>query len=330
MNRSAEVRACVESLLGESERLVAEVIVVLNGATDAVRAEVTRLAAGDARVRTLDLPFGSASVARNRAVEASQGEILYFIDDDAVVAPGTVPAIHRCFAEHDDVGIVGGPNLTPPDDPAFAHLTGALLATAWGTGVTRARYGHRAEGPADERHLILCNLAIRHELFSARGLAFPALFGGEENALMGHADAKGVRGWYAPTVVVHHRRRATLAGYCEQVHRYGWGRANALATAPGTFRLAYFVPVGLLLYLVARPWLAALSTAALIPLALYGLGTLGASLRLGLHQRRPSWVLGALPLYPITHLVYAAGLSRRGLRLCLDRATGPARVEHPR
>lgn len=314
IDRTEATRACIESLLVDGGEGLLEVIVVLNGATDEVAAMVAATAERDDRLVPVVIDRASASAVRNRGVELSRGAVLYFLDDDVIVAPGAVDAVARCFAEHPEVDIVGGPNLTPADDPPFARLSGALLATAWGTGVTRARYGARDEGPADERHLILCNLAMRRELFSERGLTFPALFGGEENALMGEAAHRGVSAWYAPDVLVHHRRRKTLLSYCEQIHRYGWGRVNAIARAPGTARPTYFVPVFFLAYLLSLPVIAPLSPWALLPAVAYGAGTLGASIALAMRHREPTWGLYALALYPLTHVVYAAGIVRQALR----------------
>lgn len=314
MDRAPEIAQCLESLLAQRGEALDEIVVVLNDATSEVRAVVDELVGRDARVSTLTIERSTASVARNLGVEASRGELLYFIDDDVMVDPAATSEIVRCFAEHPEVGIVGGPNLTPPDDPPFAHLTGALLSTRWGTGATRSRYIESEEGAADERHLILCNLAMRRAIFTERGLSFPTLFGGEENALMGQAASRGVRAWYSPRIFVHHRRRTTFAGYCEQIYRYGWGRANAMANAPGTARLIYFVPVGFLLYLLALPLLSRWSSWALLPLMAYGAGTFVASLGLVIRDRRPAWLPLLLGLYPITHVVYAAGLIRQGLR----------------
>ena len=71
---------------------------------------------------------------------------------------------------------------------------------------------HEALQVAEERHLILCNLAVRRRVFEA-GIRFPVLFGGEENVLMGRADHQGFQLRYVPELWVHHRRRTTLRQY---------------------------------------------------------------------------------------------------------------------
>ncbi|RLB59509.1 MAG: glycosyl transferase family 2, partial [Deltaproteobacteria bacterium] len=238
----------------------------------------------------------------------ARGEVLYFIDDDVIVPPTTLAELNRTFADHRDVDIVGGPNLTPPDDPDFAQLTGEVLASPLGTGVTRMRYAKAPAQQATERHLILCNLAVRRAVFEA-GIQFPVLFGGEENVLMGHADHQGFRLRYAPELWVHHRRRTKLRDYIAQVYRYGCGRALALRFAPQTFHPAYLVPVGFTAYLLALPVLAIAGPVATLPLAAYGAAVGVESVRITIRRRALRWLPALPPLFLITHVTYAAGLA---------------------
>ncbi|MFW5924550.1 MAG: glycosyltransferase [Myxococcota bacterium] len=317
-DRADEIRACVHSILSQAADDV-EVVVVLNGATPAVHREVEHLAQADARVRAVTITGRSASKARNVGVQASGSDVLYFLDDDVMLPPHGLAVLRRLVGAMPEVGVFGGPNLTPPDDPDFAQMTGALLASRWGSGIARPRYAARRAGEAHESDLILCNLAVRRQVFRD-GVSFPELFGGEENALMGQAQHRGARMWYAPELWVHHRRRRTFRGFVQQVHRYGWGRANAIAFAPRTVRLAYFVPVafaGYLLLLV--PGTVVLGAPAWLPVAAYGLGSVTAAARICAAHRRPAWLVPLVALYPVTHLAYASGLAKQLLRLLLRR-----------
>ncbi len=284
-----------------------EVVVVLNDASSAVEDSVDACAARDERIHKVRSGPVSASEARNHGVAAARAPVLYFLDDDVEVPPGGVAAVLDVYAAYPDASIVGGPNLTHPEDPDFAQLTGEILASAWGTGVARGRYTKLSPHAAHERHLILCNLAIRRSVFDG-GVRFPLHFGGEENVVMGDADARGHELRYSPDVWVHHHRRASLRHYALQMVRYGRGRAIALRSAPRTFHAAYFVPVLLLLYLLTLPLSAALTRLAWAPIFVYALGSVVAAAVIVVRRRRLSWLFALPPLFLVTHVAYAAGL----------------------
>ncbi len=303
--RAGALAECLDSLAAQTVADF-EVVVVCNDAS----AEVANLVASrlGERLRRVELgPGVTVSQARNHGVAAARAEVLYFIDDDVIVPPDTLAELERAFAAHRDVDIMGGPNLTPPDDPDFAQLTGEILASPWGTGVTRLRYAKAPAQQATERHLILCNLAVRRSVFEA-GIRFPVLFGGEENVLMGHADRRGFKLHYLPELWVYHRRRTTFRDYVSQVYRYGCGRALALRSAPRTFHPAYLVPVGFTGYLLALPVLAMAGPVVALPLAAYGAAVSLESLRIAVRRRAARWLPALPPLFLVTHVTYAAGL----------------------
>jgi GT2 family glycosyltransferase len=304
--RAHALAECLDSLAAQTVDDF-EVVVVCNDVTPAV-ANLVAARLGE-QVRRVELGPGiTVSQARNHGVAAARAKALYFIDDDVIVPPDTLAELARAFAEHRSVDIFGGPNLTPPDDPDFAQLTGEILASLWGTGVTRLRYAKAPAQPATERHLILCNLAVRRSVFEA-GIRFPVLFGGEENVLMGHADQQGFKLRYLPELWVYHRRRATLRDYVAQVYRYGCGRALALRFAPRTRHPAYLVPVGFTGYLLALPVLALAGPVAALPLAAYGAVVGVESVRIAVRRRAPRWLPVLPPLFLVTHVTYAVGLA---------------------
>jgi len=312
-DRAEDAAACLDSLRSQSFADF-EVRVVLNDPSPAVEAVLEDAARRDARIRVVRFGGGSASAARNAGVWASTAPVLYFVDDDVCVPRDGLAALLDEMDARPEIAVLGGPNLTPPGDPPFAQMTGALLGSRWGSGITQPRYSPSRPGPARERDLILCNLAVRRSVFE-RGIVFPALFGGEENVLMGHAEHRGMALWYSPRVWVFHRRRHDLRGYLKQVYRYGWGRANAVWRAPRTAHPAYFVPVAFLAYLLGLPLLAVGSVLFWLPLGAYGVGTVVAATRIALRHRRPGWLLPLLALFPATHVTYAVGLCTQLVRL---------------
>ena len=136
---------------------------------------------------------------------------------------------------------------------------------------------------------------------------------------MGAAERRGHWLWYSPNVWVFHRRRKTLGAYLEQVHRYGWGRANAIWHAPRTGHPGYFVPVAFVVYIGLLPCLMVLSPLALVPALAYGAACLLSATRVSLEYRRPSWLARLVFLYPMTHVAYGVGLMGRLLSLAVRR-----------
>lgn len=305
-----------------------ELVVVLNGASDRVAALVREAAEVDPRVVPMPIAETTPSTARNLAMGIARAPLLYFLDDDVVLPPHLFALARARMDADPELGVLGGPNLTAEDEPFFAQVTGALFASRFGAAIARVRYTSRArsEGPATEADLILCNLVVRRSMLAS--LRFPGLFGGEENVLMGHAAQAGVRMAYAPDLWVHHKRRDTLGGYVEQVFRYGAGRAHALAFAPRTFRVAYFAPVALAIYLAAWPLLALVTPTAHVPALVYATLASFAGAHVALRARRPAFFLPLLGLFPLTHVVYGVGLASRLVALPFLLRSG--RVARPR
>lgn len=313
--RRALVGACIQSLLLQSEAAF-EALVVLNGAAKDIEEDVQHQARLDARIRPLNLSRRSASEARNEGVKAARAPLLYFLDDDVEVPDHGLAAVLDLFERRKDIAIAGGPNLTPPDDPDFAQMAGELLASAFGTGIAHLRYAPGSERPAREKHLTLCNLGVRRAVFES-GVQFPTVFGGEENVLMGKASYLGHRLWYSPDLWVHHRRRSNVGGHVAQVHRYGFGRGIALCSAPGTFHVAYFVPLAFTAYLLVALPAAFLNPLFLLPAGAYAALALTASARIAVRRRRLAWMMRLPGLFALTHVAYALGLVKglfRGLR----------------
>ena len=106
------------------------------------------------------------SFQRNEAVKRATGEIIYFVDNDSVVAKGNVEKALALFEANATVGIIGGPSLTPETDSLLQKAFGTALASPFATGKSAARYKSIGEmRETDEKEIILCNFFIRKSLF---------------------------------------------------------------------------------------------------------------------------------------------------------------------
>lgn len=248
------------------------------------------------------------SAQRNQAGRQASGEILYFLDDDSRVAPDCLDLIARAM-ENDAVGVVGGPSLTPADDSTLQQVFGLALASWFGAGGVRNRYravGSRRE--TDQRELILCNMALRRDLFLELEGFDERLYPNEENELLDRAAARGVRLLHDPELAVHRSQRATLRQFVRQMFSYGRGRMQQTLISK-TFSPASFAPLLLLLYLFSLPAGLVLSPLWALPLALYGALALGSTVSAAIFSRKPV-ACGLILIFPLLHISNGWGLLR--------------------
>ena len=102
------------------------------------------------------------SGARNSAVEQASGDILVFLDDDAVPAEGWLRALLEPFAS-DDVAAVGGAATPAWPDRRPGWFPGEF---DW---VVVCSYVGQPAHRAEVRNVMGCNMAFRGEVFEAGG-----------------------------------------------------------------------------------------------------------------------------------------------------------------
>lgn len=242
---------------------------------------------------------------RNLAVQQARGEIVYFLDDDALVAADALERLAQRFSDPQVVA-VGGPSLTPLTDSPLQRAFGAVFTSLLGAGGVRNRYQAVGEvRQTTERELILCNLAFRRDAFLASGGLDERLYPNEENELLDRLRRAGGILLHDPQLAVYRSQRPTLAAFARQLFRYGRGRAEQTRIA-GFSGLMPFVPLGFLLYLLTLPVVSHLLWFA--PLALYLLADLLCSLRAALRYRTPAFVLLLPFLFPLLHSANGLGL----------------------
>ena len=163
---------------------------------------------------------------RNMAAAAARGDILYFLDDDAVVQADALKRVTAAFADP-AVAVVGGPSLTPATDTPFQKAIAWALSSAFGGGAIRnryRRYGQRRD--TDDSELILCNLAFRKDVYLANGGLDERLYPNEENELIDRLLASGARLLHDPDMYVTRSQRPTYQAFIRQMLTYGRGRAE--------------------------------------------------------------------------------------------------------
>lgn len=209
-NGASTLRNCLEGLL-ELEYPNFEVIVVDDGSTDA-----TSEIASEYGFRVIRTENNGLSVARNIGMEAANGEIVAYIDDDAYPDPHWLIYLSTAFLNKDVAG-VGGPNIAPPDDGFIAD------------GVSNAPGGpiHVLLSDWEAEHIPGCNMAIRKSYLQEIG-GFDSEFraAGDDVDVCWRLRERGWKLLFSPGAMVWHHPRKSIRAYWKQ--QRGYGKAEAL------------------------------------------------------------------------------------------------------
>jgi GT2 family glycosyltransferase len=208
--RSGELLArCLDSLERETGAGV-ETIVVDNGAAGGeiaqARSRLGVLVVGDGE----NLGFAAGS---NLGAASATGDVLFFLNPDTVVEPGTLASLARRL--EDDGVAVAMPRLRLHDEPELLNSTGATIhisGMAWSDGFRLPLAA--LDGPREITYANGSVLAIRRELFEELGGFTPELFAYHEDLeLCWRARMRGLRVMLDPGGDVlhdyHHGRNPT-------------------------------------------------------------------------------------------------------------------------
>ena len=263
-DRPEELRRALASLRAQTAP-PDEILVVENAPRDgSVREMIER---GFPGVHWLPEPVPGLDFARNRALEAATGDVVAFLDDDAVADPGWAAALRAPFADPRVGAVTGRVEALATDTP------GQRLVEANGgysRGMRRVRLPEEADLPLHGRRAPRiawavsvgsgCSLAVRRSLLLDIGGFDEALDLGAELPGGGDHDAlwrvleSGASVVYEPAALARHEHRRDLAAAGRQI--VGHQRAlvaflvKSLRHAHGRRRLGIFV---FLLWRLAKP-----------------------------------------------------------------------------
>lgn len=218
-NRAGFLNKALESLISQT-RLPDQVLVVDNGSTDNTRLVVEQMTGHLPIDYVIEEQIG-INFARNKAMRSCSGDILAFIDDDAVAEKVWVERIVQAFQQYPDAMAVQGRtgNLFP--DNLFASL---LQFISQDMPKLRDREGHIVRSPS-----MICsmNLAFLLQPIKEAGICFDTNVprGGDRN--FGHQVLRNkMMIIYAEEAVNYHHWPTTLKGYMKL--RWKAGVAKAL------------------------------------------------------------------------------------------------------
>lgn len=247
------------------------------------------------------------SKQRNKAACVATGTILYFLDDDSRITSDDI--LSRCAVnlENESIAVAGGPSLTPVDNSPLQQLFGIALSSFFGSGPMCFRYRlSDKKRVTTEKELILCNMAIRRDVFMETGGFDERLYPNEENELLDRIQSKGLQLIHDPAMAIYRSQRESLVAFVRQMFAYGRGRGQQTRLCK-SISIISLAPLLFVSYLISFPFLLLLYPFLIAPLICYVLLSLLFSIEGIIRSRsiRAAWLFF---LFPLMHCTNGSGL----------------------
>jgi len=225
---------CLQAVRTESTATTVELWVVDNASTDG-SAELVEEKFPEVRLIRNARNVGFAA-ANNQALARAEGELLFLLNSDAVLLPGSLRALQRAFRERPELGL-GGPSLWNPDGsrqpswgdfprPRFELLFQSLLYKVWPCRFPYGRRVHPLLRRAYTRFRWVdwvtgAALMMRRAVYETLGgLPEDGFMYGEDLEYCARAGAAGFRVGYVPEARACHRLAGSRSDYARWVESY--------------------------------------------------------------------------------------------------------------
>ena len=186
-----------------------EIVLINNNSTDRTEEECRRFVGDFPQVRFryfLESRQG-LSYARNRGIAESQGDVLVFVDDDALVNKEYLQTYAGFFLQHPEIEAAGGPIIPRYEtgEPAWMSHYTRILITGYKYLGDKMRVFPKGDYPGGG------NAAYRASVFKTVGLfnvelgrKGDSLIGAEEKDIFDKMTSRGMHFYYLPTAILYH------------------------------------------------------------------------------------------------------------------------------
>ncbi|MBY0528425.1 MAG: glycosyltransferase [Gemmataceae bacterium] len=335
-NEAAFIERTLSELLTQDYDAGRYEVIVADGQSDDGTADLVKsFQRRHANLHLVANPRQWSSSGRNRAIEASKGEIVLLIDGHCELGnPNYLRDLADAF-RRSNADCIGRPQ--PLDVTGASPLQRAIA---------RARsspLGHHHESfiyTGKEQYVRPQSVAVayRRHVFEHVGL-FDEAFDACEDVEFNHRlHEAGFRCFFTPRVLVRYHPRSDLTRLFKQMFRYGRGRMRLLVKHPRTFTVPGFLPGAFLAGMIAgaalslvSSWLAAIYCGTIFSYLLIVLFT---SLILSLREGSLS-LMALLPgIFPTIHLGAGAGIIVECVALAVPSSaisgrTGNGKLQSP-
>ncbi len=207
-NRELLLPLALKSITGQTlDTELFEVLIIDNNSEDSTPDIANKFALDNPQIRTryiLEKKQG-LSHARNRGIKEAKGEILTFMDDDALLTPDFSEQCVRFFDQHPGVNASGGIILLHFMDkkPYWFNPFLSSLLGYFNPG--------KKEKPFRRQYFRGSNMSFRRTLFehfepfnTDLGRVGKNMAGSEEKEIFYRLQSAGEQIWFTPKVIVHH------------------------------------------------------------------------------------------------------------------------------
>ncbi|HUD20156.1 MAG TPA: glycosyltransferase [Patescibacteria group bacterium] len=180
---------------------------------------------------------------RDIALRHAKGEICAYIDDDAYPDPTWLTQAIELFRTYPVIVALGGPGVTPPEDPYLAQISGIVYESDLTSGKLKFRFTNAHQKRQYMTDWPAYNLFIKTNVLKSVGGWESTFYGGEDTFVCLKLLKYG-KMLYDPDVVVYHHRRPLFSQYLRQISNVGVHRGYFFKRYPETSRsLFYCLPL---------------------------------------------------------------------------------------
>ena len=316
-NEADYIEKCIESLFKQEFDGEYEVIVV-DGMSDDGTYETLEKLQKKYKFILLRNEKKNAAAGRNIGIDAAKGNIIAFIDGDAIAAKNWLYNIKNAFERSNAIG-VGGPDLIPEDSGEKSKIIGYVMTSPIARG---GRFNPSTQHAMMEEeryveHIPTCNLALKKEVFNEVDLFDDKFVKGQDLELNYRITKAGYKLFYSPSIKVIHYRKQSIKSFARQI--YKWAKAKvAIIKKHGmhgivshiylwpAYAILFFLILFLIFFLLGAMKL--FFFLLFLGLILYFLSILFEAARISFKYKSKKTFLYGLLLFPLIHISYAYGV----------------------
>lgn len=244
LNEERHLADSVAMVLGQDWPGKLELVLALGPSTDDTDAVAARLAADDARVRTVANPSGRTPDGLNAAIAASSGDVVARVDAHAEIPVDYLSCAVAALEETGADNVGGIMDAVGVSD--LERAVACAMKSPLGVGGARFHTG----GGAGESDTVYLGVFRRSALERVGG--YDPHFERAQDWEMNHRiRTTGGRVWFTPDLTVTYRPRSTLRALADQYRGYGRWRRVVARQHPGTANARYLAPPAMVVGTVA-------------------------------------------------------------------------------